>query len=48
MLKVVLKLHGLLLMKPELVAEDCSDPRWKLFKVSEYKDTDVVNFISYI
>lgn len=32
-LKAILKLHGILLVKPEPVQEDCDDPRWKWFKV---------------
>lgn len=46
-LKAVLKLHALLLVKPEPVVEDCSDPRWKYFKVSWCNNTVVVNFLSY-
>lgn len=32
-LRAILKLHGILLVKPEPVQEDCNDPRWKWFKV---------------
>lgn len=32
-LKAVLLLHGILLVKPEPVSEDCTDPRWKWFQV---------------
>lgn len=29
----LLKLHGILLVKPQPVTDDCDDPRWKWFKV---------------
>lgn len=32
-LKAILKLHGVFLQKPTPVQEDCTDPRWKWFKV---------------
>lgn len=35
-LKAILKLHGLLLVKPDPVPEDCNDSRWKWFKVIIY------------
>lgn len=35
-MKAILKLHGLFLVKPEPVSDDCQDPRWKWFKVSHF------------
>lgn len=32
-LKSVLMLHGVLLVKPEPIPNDCNDPRWRWFKV---------------
>lgn len=29
----LIKLHNILLVKPQPVADDCTDPRWKWFKV---------------
>lgn len=35
-IKAVLMLHGILLVKPEPVPNDCVDPRWRWFKVYIY------------
>ena len=35
-LLAVLKLHPLLLKKPEPIPEDCTDGKWKYFKVNSY------------
>ncbi|KAL8456951.1 hypothetical protein ACS0TY_034976 [Phlomoides rotata] len=35
-LQCVSKLHNLFLVKPQPVAEDCSDPRWGKFMVITY------------
>ncbi|KAI4991935.1 hypothetical protein ZWY2020_040321 [Hordeum vulgare] len=35
-LLVVLKLHHVLLKKPEPIPEDCRDDKWKYFKVNDY------------
>ncbi|KAI5000080.1 hypothetical protein ZWY2020_004669 [Hordeum vulgare] len=35
-LLAVLKLHHLLLKKPEPIPEDCTDDKWKYFKVNNY------------